>query len=77
MTMWRALLAIAAAAESVATAGATAAGGLGRDFAELGERGLVLNAVGVVADGHQDLAGDLHANALECASSRAAAVTKA
>jgi hypothetical protein len=42
---------VAAAAESVTTAGASAAGGLGRDSTELGECGLALDALGVVADG--------------------------
>src|SRR4029450_9191356 len=55
----------AAAAEPVAAVGAAAAGWLGGDTAEFGERGLVADAVWVIACGHQELAGQLDTDAEE------------
>src|SRR5438128_8477223 len=50
---------VAAATQSMAAGGPAATGGLGRCPTELGEGSLAANAVGVVAGGDQELAGDL------------------
>lgn len=57
--------AVAAAAEPVSAAGASAAGRLGRDAAELGEGGFVADAFGVVARGDEELASDLDADTVQ------------
>jgi hypothetical protein len=57
--------AVTAAAESVTAAGTAAAGGLRSDAAELGEGSFVADAVGVVADGDEELSGDLGADPVE------------
>src|ERR1700756_1562185 len=54
---------VAAAAQSVPAGGAAAAGGLWRDTAKLGESGFVVDAVGVVAGGNEELPGQFNPNA--------------
>src|SRR4030088_242358 len=56
---------IGAATQAVAAAGPAAAGGLRSCPTELGEGSLAANAVGVVAGGDQELAGDLGADTEE------------
>ena len=45
--------------------GPSAARGLRGDAAQLGERGLAVDAAGVVARGDQELAGDLDSDAMQ------------
>ena len=53
---------VPAAAEPVTAGGAAAAGGLWGDAAEFGEGCLAVQAVGVVAGGDEELAGDVCAD---------------
>src|ERR1700754_5013540 len=56
---------VASPAESVAAGGSSAARWLWCDAAELGEGGLVADAVGVVAGGDEELAGELDPDAVQ------------
>jgi hypothetical protein len=54
---------VAAAAKSVTSTGAAAAGGLWGDPAEFGEGGLTVDPLGIVTGGDEELAGDLDPDA--------------
>ncbi len=56
---------VPAAAEPVSPGGSSAAGGLGCDTAEFGEGRLVADAVCVVPDGDQELAGEFSPDSVE------------
>lgn len=56
---------VAAAAESVPAGGSAAAGRLWCDSAALGEGGLAVDSLGVVAGGDQELAGDFDADTVQ------------
>ena len=68
---------VAAAAEPVPAGGAAAAGWLWGDAAQLGEGCFAVDAVGVVAGGDEELAGDLDPDAGSSRSSGAACFTSA